>query len=79
MIVYKPKTANLPNLFSNSISIDSITEPSPTTMTALHQFGEEMIKLSRELNCETPTSTISSKRNKSPVSSCLETNYAKTR
>lgn len=27
----------------------SIPEPTPSTMTALHQFGEEMLKLSRGL------------------------------
>lgn len=33
---------------------DSIPEPTPSTMTALHQFGAEMLKLSRGLESFTP-------------------------
>jgi hypothetical protein len=34
--------------------IHSIPEPTPSTMTALHQFGAEMLKLSRGLESFTP-------------------------
>lgn len=35
----------------------SIPEPTPSTMTALHQFGAEMLKLSRGLESFAPTVT----------------------
>lgn len=34
---------------SSTYLICSIPEPTPSTMTALHQFGAEMLKLSRGL------------------------------
>lgn len=34
----------------------SIPEPTPSTMTALHQFGAEMLKLSRGLESFAPIS-----------------------
>lgn len=34
----------------------SIPEPTPSTMTALHQFGAEMLKLSRGLESFSPIS-----------------------
>lgn len=36
------------------MACDSIPEPTPSTMTALHQFGAEMLKLSRGLESFTP-------------------------
>lgn len=36
--------------------IHSIPEPTPSTMTALHQFGAEMLKLSRGLESFAPLS-----------------------
>lgn len=48
----------------DSIFIYSIPEPTPSTMTALHQFGAEMLKLSRGLDAVSsivaPMSTSSS-------------------
>lgn len=38
----------------------SIKEPTPTTMTALHQFGAEMLKLSRGLESVASSSTTGS-------------------
>uniref|UniRef100_A0A8D8I9N4 5-hydroxytryptamine receptor 2A n=1 Tax=Culex pipiens TaxID=7175 RepID=A0A8D8I9N4_CULPI len=43
----------------------SIPEPTPTTMTALHQFGEEMLKLSRGLE------TVASVKSKAGESSTV--------
>jgi hypothetical protein len=40
-------------LYINCV-IFSIPEPTPSTMTALHQFGAEMLKLSRGLESFTP-------------------------
>uniref|UniRef100_A0A1A9W481 G-protein coupled receptors family 1 profile domain-containing protein n=1 Tax=Glossina brevipalpis TaxID=37001 RepID=A0A1A9W481_9MUSC len=55
----------------------SVPEPTPTTMTALHQFGAEMLKLSRGLESVATSST------ESPTKSELSTtpnhsNYATT-
>lgn len=36
------------------VAYQSIPEPTPSTMTALHQFGAEMLKLSRGLESFTP-------------------------
>lgn len=44
----------------NNILCYSIPEPTPSTMTALHQFGAEMLKLSRGLESFAPINEPSS-------------------
>jgi hypothetical protein len=44
-------------LFSSQLC--SIPEPTPSTMTALHQFGAEMLKLSRGLQSFAPVEEAS--------------------
>lgn len=39
----------MPTIFLSFTPFHSIPEPTPSTMTALHQFGAEMLKLSRRL------------------------------
>lgn len=41
-------------IFFLTIQPRSIPDPTPSTMTALHQFGAEMLKLSRGLESFTP-------------------------
>ncbi|XP_013108770.2 uncharacterized protein LOC106088029 [Stomoxys calcitrans] len=48
----------------------SVPEPTPTTMTALHQFGAEMLKLSRGLE-----SVVSSSSTASPTKSELSSGF----
>lgn len=43
-------------LITGEIYLPSIPEPTPSTMTALHQFGAEMLKLSRGLESFAPVS-----------------------
>lgn len=42
----------------------SIPEPTPSTMTALHQFGAEMLKLSRGLESFAPITESSDDKNR---------------
>lgn len=46
----------------------SIPEPTPSTMTALHQFGAEMLKLSRGLQSFAPEVESTNGRNRNAES-----------
>jgi hypothetical protein len=50
-------------LFSFLSTFLSIPEPTPSTMTALHQFGAEMLKLSRGLQSFAPETESTDDRN----------------
>lgn len=47
------------NRSKNQFLLHSIPEPTPSTMTALHQFGAEMLKLSRGLQSFAPVTESS--------------------
>lgn len=48
----------------NQSLLFSIPEPTPSTMTALHQFGAEMLKLSRGLQSFAPVTVSSDDKNR---------------
>jgi 5-hydroxytryptamine receptor 2 len=53
-------------LFSFLSTFLSIPEPTPSTMTALHQFGAEMLKLSRGLQSFAPETESTDDRTENP-------------